>query len=222
MLPRDHRDRDQEGDDHHDVLRHLRPRDRAHAAQERAHQDAGQPEENADGKFHADKARHHQPYPLDLRHQVDEGTQRGRQHRNCPHRQVAAGLAVAIARGQEIGNGVAAILAQVWRQQESDQAVASGPAHHVGKALVARCEQNAGQPDEGRGAHPVGGDRHAVEQGRHAPRGDVILVEIGGAADQPDAGIDRDGDKEEDIAEPQRIGVGMLQQPHHADEAKQP
>ncbi len=74
MLPRDHRDRNQEGHDQHDVLRDLGPRHRAHAAEERAHQDAGQAEEHADGELHADKAGDDQPYPLDLRHQVDEGT----------------------------------------------------------------------------------------------------------------------------------------------------
>ncbi|MNM98108.1 hypothetical protein D3C81_1106290 [compost metagenome] len=222
MLPRDHRDRDQEGDDHHDVLRHLRPRDRAHAAQERAHQDAGQPEEHPHGKLHADKARDDQPHALNLRHQIDERAQRGREHRNRPHRQVAAGLAVAVARREEVRDRVSAIFTQIRRQQERHQTIAAGPSHHIGQPLVAGGKQDARQADERRRAHPVRGDGHAIEQRRHPSPRHVILVEIRGPADQADAGIDRNGDEQEDIAEPQRVGVGMLEQPHHADEAEQP
>ncbi len=49
--------RGQVGDDQDDVLRHLRPRDRAHAAEERADQDAAQADEHADLELEPGEAR---------------------------------------------------------------------------------------------------------------------------------------------------------------------
>ena len=221
-MPADDRHHAQKGHDHDDVLRDLGPRHGAHTAQERAHQNARQPEEHAHRKLDADKARDHQPHTLDLRDEVDERTQRRPQHRNATHDRTAAAFSVAVAVGEKIRHRVAAKFAQVRRQQESDEAVAARPAHHIGETFIARGEHDARQADEGCRAHPVSRGGHAVEERRHTAPCHVVLGQIGRAADQPDARIDGNRDEQKHVAEPHAGPAHVLDRAHHHDEEQQP
>ena len=216
LLHRQPDHRDHVGDDQDDVLRDLRPRHRAHAAQERAHQNAAQAEENAELERHAGQARGDEADAVDLRHHVGERAQDRGEDADAT-RDVAA-----IARAEEVRNRELAELAQIRRQEQRDQAVAAGPAHDEREAVEAGQVQRAGHADERRGAHPVGAGRHAVEQRRHAPAGHVVLRGVRRAAHDADAGVEADGREQEDVADPsprQAHLLGDREQDHEGDEA---
>ena len=196
VLDRQPDDRNHVGDDQDDVLRDLRPGHRPHAAQERAHQDAAEAEEDAEHELDAGQARRDQAHAVDLRHDIGERAQdRGDDADEA--RDVAA-----VARAEEVGNRELAELAQVRREEQRDQAVAAGPAHDEREPAVAGEVQRAGHADERRGAHPVGAGRHAVEQRRDAASGDVVLGRIGRPAHDADAGVQADRGEQEDVADP--------------------
>jgi hypothetical protein len=132
---------------------------------------------------------------VDLGDHVGEGAEDGRKHADQA-RQVAAE-----AGAEEVRNRELAELAQVGRQQQGHQAVAAGPAQHEGEAVVAGQVERAGHADEAGGRHPVGAGRHAVEQRRHAPAGDVVLADIRRLRHEADAGVQHDGREQEDVAE---------------------
>ena len=203
MLDRQPHGRDQEGDQDDDVLRHLGPGNAAHAAQERADKNTGQPQEDADRKVDAGKARGDQAHRVDLGHHVDEGDDDGRAHRQQAHRPAAPARAAAVAHGQVVGNRVLGKLAQVGRDQQRDQAIAAGPAHDVGEGVEAVHVQPPGQADEAGRRNPVGGGCHAVEQGRHAPPRDIVFGDVRGAADHADGGVQGDRGEHEQVADPQ-------------------
>ena len=183
------------GDDQDDVLRDLRPGDRLHAAKERAHQNAGQTDEHANGEFQSGKAAGDEADAVDLRHHIDEGHQHGGKHANQTRRMPA------VARPEEVGNGELPELAQVGGEQQGDETVAAGPAHDEGQAVIAGQVERARHADEARGRHPVRSGGHAVEQGRDAAPGDVVFRDLRRLRHEADAGIQHDGGKEEDIAE---------------------
>ncbi len=79
--------------------------------------------------------------------------------------------------------------------------VAAGPAQHEGQAVIAGQVERAGHTDEAGGRHPVGAGRHAVEQRRHAPSGDVVFADVRRLRHEADAGVQRDGGEQEDVAE---------------------
>ena len=112
VLHRQVHHRNHVGDDQDDVLRDLSPGHRAHAAEERAHQDARQAEEDADRKIHAGEARRDQSHAIDLRHDIRERHDHGRGHGDDAHQVAARARSctpmLAIASGQEIGDGVLA------------------------------------------------------------------------------------------------------------------
>ncbi len=195
MLHRQPDHRDHVGHDQDDVLRHLGPGHRLHAAEEGANQDAGQTHEDADLELEAGEARGDDANAVDLRDHVGEGTGDGRNHADQA-RQMAAE-----ARTEEVRNRELTELAQVGRQQDRHQAVAAGPAQHEGKAVIAGQVQRAGHADEAGGRHPVGAGRHAVEQRGHAPAGDVVLADVRRLRHEADAGIQGDGGEQEDVAE---------------------
>ena len=163
----------------HHVLRHLRPGDGTHAAQERAQQHAPQAQHDADLELHPRQARSDQPHAIDLRDHVGEGTQHRRQSRND------ARPAPAKAHMKKIGHGVQPHGPQVRCNQHRHQTKPARPAQQVGqptglprstrKALQV---QRPRETDERGRAHPVGGGRHAVVHGRYAPACYVVLVGI--------------------------------------------
>ena len=216
LLHRQPDHRDHVGDDQDDVLRHLRPRHRAHPAQERADQNAAEAEENPDLERHAGQARRDEADAVDLRHHVGERAQDRGEDADRP-RNVAAE-----ARAEKVGNRELAELAQVRRQEQRDQAIAAGPAHDEREAAEAGQVQRSGHPDERRGAHPVRAGRHAVEYRRDAPAGDVVLGGVGGAAHDPDAGVEAHRCQQEDVADPvarQAHLLGDGEQDHEGNEA---
>ncbi len=149
---------------------------------------------------------------VDLRHDVGERAQDRAQDAD-EARDVAA-----VARAEEVRNRELAELAQVRREEQRHQAVAAGPAHDEREAEIAREVQRAGHADERGRAHPVGAGRHAVEQRRHAPARDVVLRDVGGAADDADAGVQRDGGEQEGVADPYARQAHLLGDREHDDE----
>jgi hypothetical protein len=215
LLERQPRHRHQEGHEQHDVLRYLRPGDGPHAAEERAHEDAAEPEEHAHFERHAGDPAGDQADAVDLRHDVEERARDGRHHADHA-REVAV-----VARRQEVGDGVLAELAQVGRDQKRHQHEAARPAEDVGQAAVAAQVQRAGHADERCRGHPVGAGGHAVVQRRHAAPGHVVFGRIGGACQDADAGIEHDGPDEEQEADPAPRQPHLLQQRHHPDEGQE-
>ena len=100
-----------------DVLRYLRPGDGAHAAQKGANEDAGQAQEDTDGKIHAREARGDQADGVDLRHHIRKRDDDGGGHGHHAHAGAAFVGAAAVAGGEEVGNRVLAELAQIGRDQ---------------------------------------------------------------------------------------------------------
>ena len=187
---------DHVGDNQDDVLRDLRPRDRAHAPQERAHQDAAQPQEDPDFERHAGQPRRDQPYAIDLRHDVSEGAQdRG------THADEARNVS-AIPRAEKVRNRELAELAQIGRQEQGHQAITAGPAEDECQAVEAQQVERSRHPDERRGGHPVRPGCHAVEQRGHTTARHVVLRRIGSPAHHADAGIKAHRCEQENVADP--------------------
>ncbi len=195
--------RDQVGDDQHDVLRDLRPGDRAHAAHHRADQDAGEPDEHRDRERDVEEALGDDADADDLRDDIDE--RGGDQH---DHADEARDVA-AVARAEEVRHRVLAELAQIGREQDRHQHVAAGPAEHEGKPAIAERIEAACHADERSGRHPVRARRHAVVDRGHAPSGDVVLAHLHGAAEDADIGIHADREGDEQVAD-HAIGHAQL------------
>ena len=194
-LGRHQEGRDQIGDDQHDILRHLRPGDGAHAAQHGADQNARKAHEHRDAEGHIQEALRDDANAHDLRHNVNEG--RGDQDHNANQ----PGRIAAKARAQEVRHGILAEFPQIWRQQNGHQHVTAGPAQDEGKPTIAKGVKAARHADEACGGHPVGTGRHTVIDGGHAPTGDVVFSNGLGAADDADIGIHTNGQADEKIAE---------------------
>ena len=143
LFDREPNHRQQIGHDQYNVLRDLRPGDRAHAAQKRAHQNAAQPQKHANFKRHTGEARGDQTDAINLRHQVGERTQDGGGHAD-ETRQVAA-----VALAQKVGNGELAELAQVGREQQRHQTISTSPTQDESQAVVAGEVKRARQTNEG-------------------------------------------------------------------------
>ena len=188
------------GDDQDDVLGHLGPGHRLHAAEHRAHQNAAEADEYADAELQAGEAAGDQANAVDLRHHVDEGAD------DCGDDADGAHDVAAVARAEEVGDRELAELAQVGREEQRHQAVTTGPAHDKRQPVITGKEQRAGHADEGGRAHPVRAGGHAVEEGWHTASRDVILGHLCGAAHDADAGIQADGRGEEHVADP---GLGQ-------------
>ena len=202
-------------------MRHLRPSNRPHASQKGTHQHTAQAQQNADFKMQAGQARGDQAHAVNLRHHVGKRTQNRCACRN------AARPAPAKAQRKIVGQGVEIEAAQVGRHQQGHQAKAAGPAQHIGQAprLVANARkalqvQAAGQADERRRTHPVGSSGHAVVHGRYAPPGDVIFLRVGGAAIDPDTGVQHQGDRQKDTGNPD-LGQARLLRQAQANQANQ-
>ncbi|KFB72999.1 MAG: hypothetical protein AW09_001779 [Candidatus Accumulibacter phosphatis] len=168
---------------------HLRPGDRAHATQKGTDQDAGQTDKYSDLELQANKAAGNQPDTIDLCNHINEGRQDGRKDTDQP------GQIATITSGEEVRNRILAKAAQVRRQQQGNQNVATGPAHHVGQALIPRQVERSGQTHERGRTHPVGAGGHAVEYRRHAPAGDVVLGNAGSSRQHADRCVQEDGQK---------------------------
>jgi hypothetical protein len=108
----------------------------------------------------------------------------------------------AIARPEEVRDRELAELAQVRRQQEGHQAVAAGPAENEGQTVKALQVKTTSHADERGGRHPVRAGRHAVEDGRHTSPRHVVLGDVCRPAHDADAGIKRDGGKQEHVPDP--------------------
>ena len=216
MFHRNPYDRDHVGDDEHDVLRHLRPRHRAHATEEAAHQNAAEAEEDPQLERDAGEAGRDEADAVDLRHHVGERAQDRAADPDEP-RNVSA-----VAGAEEVGDRELAELAQVGREEERHQAVAAGPAHHEGEAVVPGQVQRSGHPDERRRAHPVGTGRHAVEERGDAPARHVVLGDVGRPAHDADAGVEADGGEQEDVADPLPRQPELLEDREDDDEEDEP
>ena len=213
----EHGHRNEVGDDQDQVLRHLGPGHRAHAAQEGAHQNPGQADEDADLELQPDETAGDDADAVNLRHHIDEGGDHGGQHAD-----EARGV-TAVARAEVLGDGVLPETAQIGCKQQGDEDVAARPAHHVGQPLIAGVVERPGQADEGRGAHPVGAGRHAVEERRDAPAGNVVLGNVGGARQDADRRVEQDGHAQEGVADPARRHAVAFEPPqgeHESDEAE--
>ena len=204
-----HGNQKRQQDDH--VLRHLRPGDRAHAAQKRAQQHAAEAQHDADLELHAGQARGDQAHTVDLRHHIGERAQHRRHRRNH------ARPATTEAHLEEIGNRVEVHRPQMRRNQHRDQAETAGPAQQIGEptrmpgqARKSLQIQRARQADERRRTHPVGRRRHAVVERRNTPPGDVILFGIGGPAVHADTGIGHHRQKQKDRADPMARETALL------------
>ncbi|MCU0990727.1 MAG: hypothetical protein MUE63_14400 [Xanthomonadales bacterium] len=211
-LPGHHHHRRQVGDDQHDVLGDLGPGDRPHAAEEGAHQDPGQADEHADLQRQADEAAGDDAHAVDLRHHVGEG------HHDHAERADRARQVAAVARPEEVGNRVLAEPAQVGREEQGHQHEAAGPADDEGQPLVAAEVHRPRQADERGGAHPVGAGGHAVEERRHPAPRDVVLGDVGGAAEHADERVQRDRGDHEGVADVARRQAQALGQGHEQDE----
>src|SRR5207302_7919272 len=99
------------GDDEDDVLGHLGPGHRPHAAQHRANQDPGEADEHADAELEAGHPAHDQADAVDLGDDVDERT--GDRADNAHEAHDVA----AVALGEEVRNGELAELAQIGREE---------------------------------------------------------------------------------------------------------
>ena len=100
------------GDDQDDVLGHLGPGHRFHAAQHRAYEDAAETDEHTDAELQTGEAAGDQADAVDLRHHVNEGT--GDRGDDAD----GADDVAAITRAEEVGNGELAELAQVGCQEQ--------------------------------------------------------------------------------------------------------
>ena len=212
LLHRQPHHRDHVGDDQDDVLRDLGPGDRLHAAEERAHQDARQAQEDADREVHAGESRRDQAHAVDLRDHVRE------RHHDRDHDADEARHVAAVARAQEVRNRELAELAHVRREQQRDQHVAPGPPHDDRESVVAGQVQRAGHADERRGGHPVGAGRHAVEHRRHAAARHVVLGRVVGPAHDADAGVEQDRRGEEHVAHRRARQPHLLEDGERGDE----
>src|SRR3989338_8601017 len=86
-------------DDQNDVLRHLGPGHRLHAAEERAHQNAGETDEYADLELQASETAGDKSDAIDLRDHIGEGADDRGKHADHAR-------AVATETGAEkVGNG---------------------------------------------------------------------------------------------------------------------
>jgi hypothetical protein len=195
VLHRQPHHRDHVGDDQDDVLGHLGPGHRLHAAEEGAHQDAGEADEHADAELQAGEAAGDDADAVDLRDHVGERAGDGDDDAD-EARDVAA-----VTGAEEVRNRELAELAQVGREEQRHQAVAAGPAHDEGEAVEAGVVERAGHADEGGGRHPVGAGRHAVEERRHAASRDVVFRHFRRLRHEADAGVEQDGGEEEQVAE---------------------
>ncbi len=203
LLVRQPRHGNQEGQQDDHVLRHLRPGDGAHAAQEGAQEHAAQAQHDADLELHAREPRGDEAHAVDLRHHVGERAQHRRQRRDH------ARPAPAEAHLEEFGNRVEVHRAQMRRDEQRDEAEAPRPAQQVGQpaglsrpAREALQVERAREADEGGRAHPVGRRRHAVVERRDAPARDVVFLRVGGAAIDADGRIDHHREEQEDRPDP--------------------
>jgi hypothetical protein len=143
-------------------------------------------DDDAGGDVHLKKAREHDADTAHLSSDVGEGHEQRAHHRHQPR-----GIAV-VAVADEVGHGELAELAQVGRQQQGQQHVATGPAEQIHRAVVAHEGNQPGHGDERGRAHPVGGSSHAVGYRMHAAAGDVEL--LGGTDPRPDRDADVQGE----------------------------
>ena len=80
-----------------------------------------------------------------------------------------------VSLADEIRHRKLAELAQIRRKQERKQNITAGPAHQVHRCVIAAEGDNPRHRDKRRGAHPVGGGRHAVRDWIDVTAGDVEL-----------------------------------------------
>ena len=116
-------DRCQIGDDQHDVLGHLRPGHRPHAAEHRAQQDAEKAEPDTEFKRDLQRARGDRSGRVDLRRHVGERCDNENDNRTQARR------VAAVTGADEVGHRVAAELSQIWCHQRVDEHVTAGPAN---------------------------------------------------------------------------------------------
>ena len=167
--------RQQIGDDQHDILRHLGPGDRPHAAEHRTKQNAEQAEPDADLERDSQRARSDRPRRVDLRRHIGEG-----RHHQDDHGEQARRVA-AVAGADIVRHGIAAELAQIRRHQRGDEHVAARPPHHEGEITMAAEIDTARHGDEGSTGHPVRSRRHAVEHGGNLAAGHIVGLDLHGS-----------------------------------------
>jgi len=130
------------GNNQNDVLRNLRPGNRLHATQERADQNASEAQENTDFKLHTGQTGGDQTHTINLRDHIRERTDNGN------HDADESGHVAAKAGAQKIRDGELAKLAQVGRQKQRNQHVATRPAHNEGQTTVTREVKRTRHADE--------------------------------------------------------------------------
>ena len=214
------RHRDQKRQQHHHILRYLRPGDGAHATEEGAQQHTAQAEHDADLELHPREARSDQPHTINLRHHIGERTQHGRQ--GCDH----ARPAPAKTHLEKIRNGVQIHRPQVRRDEHGHEHEAPGPAQYIGQAtrLAWRTRkalqvQRTAETDERGRTHPVGSGGHAVVHGRYTPPGHVVLLGIRGTAIHANASADHHHDEKENRPDPVARQATLLGPGHQRQKA---
>ncbi len=207
-LERQVHDRHQVGDDQNDVLGHLGPGDRLHAAEHRAEQHAGQAEVHSVVVVDPDESGHDEADPGHLGHQVGERADDGPDHAHDARR------IAAVARAQEVRDRVGAELAEVRPQEHGEEQVAPRPAHHVPQSEEPLGRDQAGHGDERGRRHPVRAGGHAVVDGGDTAPGDVVLVGVGRAGEDADEDVDGERQRHVDPADPLvRQAEGQLEDP---------
>ena len=154
---------------------------------------------------HDDHAHHHAQLSLDVEDAREDQSDAlhlpghiGERHKYGAHQRDHAGGLRVVAFADKIGYGVLAKLAQVRRQQQREQHVASGPAHEIHRAVLAHERHEAGHGDERGCAHPAGRRGHAVGHRADAAASHVKLAGCPRPRPPADADIQREGQADDD------------------------
>ena len=142
-------------------------------------------EEEGTGIIDAEDPGKDQPDPFVLRHAVNQRDDDG------DHRREEAGHRGIVARLDKFGGGVLAEAADLSGEEDEEEDITAGPADDVSEGKVALEVEDAGDAEEGGGAHPVGGDRRADADAADGMGGDRIILPLaratGDADDKGDA-----------------------------------
>ncbi|MCY1344008.1 hypothetical protein D9M69_300350 [compost metagenome] len=165
-------------------------------------------EDHVDQHQHADH--HHRDRVVQAEQQLDQlaGADHLQQQVAADHGERAAGRqhpdpALVEAEGDDVGEGVAAQVAQALGHQEGEHRPADEEAGDVDETVVALGEHQAGKPQQGGGRHVVAGDRQAVLQAADAAAGGIEVVGRLGTPRRPP------GDQQGRHHEHQEHGDGM-------------
>ncbi|MPL84631.1 hypothetical protein SDC9_30596 [bioreactor metagenome] len=156
QVERDEDRRDGIGDDQHDILGDLGVGDALHPTEHGIGEDHRGTDVEAGVVRHFEEAREGDAHTRHLADHVGDRDDEQADHADDARRARVEPVA------DEFRHGELAELAQVGREQHREQHIAAGPAHQIGRGVVAAEGDDAGHRDERGGRHPVGAGGHAV------------------------------------------------------------